>query len=337
MTVLIIGAGLVGSQIARLEIERGEKVVILDAFPREDALADIFPVDKAKVVQGEILNPFDLSRAVGNEDIDLIYETAAFPGLTLGGQMNPYSAIQLNVMGLVNTLEFARLRNVKKVLFTSSSVLCTYVHPARDGDHLDKEYAYPRPSSIYSSSKLAGENFGLNYAETYGLDFAAVRFAAVFGPWRYGGGGGPTKLIRDILTKSIRGEPVSVASADFEYVYSKDAARGAMLAARSKRSDRIFNIGMGKVFPLKEIASFVKEIIPNASITITERGQEKSDTKAKSAATGGGTGFKLMPDPDFTHPLNLERSTEQLGYKPMFPMRQALEDYVRCLEVMFKH
>lgn len=41
MTTLIIGCGLVGSQVTKLEIERGERVVILDAALQVEALKDI--------------------------------------------------------------------------------------------------------------------------------------------------------------------------------------------------------------------------------------------------------------------------------------------------------
>ena len=340
MAVLVVGSGLIGSQIARLEVERGEEVIIFDVSPRDDALSDILPIDKVRIIRGDILNPYEIVRVLKSAAIEYVYHTAAYPGFTIGCQMNPYAAIQVNVMGLVNMLEAVRLHPVKTVLYTSSSVLSAYVHAPLDGASLDKEYAYPRPTTIYSSTKLACENFGLNYAESYGIDFVAVRFAAVFGPWRYGGGGGPSALIRDMAVKSIKKEPISVAFSSFEYVYSKDAARGAVLACHSKRKDRIFNIGMGRIHDLREIAGLLKEVVLTANITVTEGWGTEAAGRAPAGSGVRGTGlddranYRLMPDPDFTHPLELSRSMEQLGYKPMYPMRLALEDYVKCLKEM---
>jgi nucleoside-diphosphate-sugar epimerase len=55
LATLVVGSGLVGSQIARIELERGEDVVIFDVSPQREALGDIFPVEKAKVVKGDVL------------------------------------------------------------------------------------------------------------------------------------------------------------------------------------------------------------------------------------------------------------------------------------------
>jgi nucleoside-diphosphate-sugar epimerase len=282
------------------------------------------------IVREDVSNPYDVMKVLAGERIEYVYHTAGYPGFTIGCQMNPYAAIQVNVVGLVNMLEAVRLHPVKTLLFTSSSVLSAYVHPAADGASANKEYAYPRPSTIYSSTKLAGENFGLNYAEAYGVDFVAVRFAAVFGPWRYGGGGGPSALIRDMVTKSMKKEPVTVASSNFEYVYSKDAARGAVLACHSKRKDRVFNIGMGGIFELREIAALIKEVVPTANITVTEDWEKKAPTETSDNRSN----YRLMPDPDFNQALDLTRSTQQIGYKPMYTMKAALEDYVSCLKAM---
>ena len=51
MSVLITGAGLVGSQIARLEQEAGRTPVLFDVAPRLDALADFVDLDKAVIVR----------------------------------------------------------------------------------------------------------------------------------------------------------------------------------------------------------------------------------------------------------------------------------------------
>ncbi len=46
MAILITGSGLVGSQIARFEVERGELPVILEIAPQPEALADIVAIKR---------------------------------------------------------------------------------------------------------------------------------------------------------------------------------------------------------------------------------------------------------------------------------------------------
>ena len=190
MAVLIIGAGLVGSQIARLEIERGERPVMLELSPQWDAVGDIADLGALKVYQGNVLDPFDLTRVIREESITHIIHTAANPMLTVGAQRDPYRATQINIMGTMNVFEAARLLGVERVVWSSTSVLYVHMAGGEDRGAEGREEAWPRTTTFYASAKQACENLGLNYAAAFGLDVVAVRYAAVFGPWKGAGGGG---------------------------------------------------------------------------------------------------------------------------------------------------
>ena len=90
MAILIIGSGLVGSQIARILVEEGERPVILELAPQPEAVADIVDPKRIEIVQGDILNPLDIVRVIREAKITRIVHTAANPLLTLGAQRNPY-------------------------------------------------------------------------------------------------------------------------------------------------------------------------------------------------------------------------------------------------------
>ena len=123
MAILITGAGLVGSQIARLELERGERPVLMDVVPQPAALAEIVDVNKVGLVKGDVLNPLDLAKVIKEEEITRVIHTAANPMLTVGAQQSPYTAIRLNIVGTVNVLEAARIFELERVVFCSSFVL----------------------------------------------------------------------------------------------------------------------------------------------------------------------------------------------------------------------
>ncbi|MDP2718414.1 MAG: NAD(P)-dependent oxidoreductase [Dehalococcoidia bacterium] len=179
MAVLITGAGLVGSQIARLEVERGERPVLMDIAFNNEALSSIVAVGAVRLFPGDVLNSLALARVIKEENITRIIHTAANPMLTAGAQQDPYGAVRLNIMGTANVLEAARIFKLERVVFCSSNVLQSYVD--RGGDKGAGGEEFPRPTSIYASTKLTCENLGLNYT-AFGVDFVAVRFAAVFGP-----------------------------------------------------------------------------------------------------------------------------------------------------------
>ncbi len=46
MTTLVIGAGLIGSQVARILVERGEKPVLMDVAAQASAIGQIVDVSK---------------------------------------------------------------------------------------------------------------------------------------------------------------------------------------------------------------------------------------------------------------------------------------------------
>jgi nucleoside-diphosphate-sugar epimerase len=311
MTILITGAGLVGSQIARLLIEDGERPVLFDLTPQHDALSDIVDTKRLTLVQGDLLNPLDLVRVIRESKITHIIHTAANPLLTTGAQRNPYPAIQINIMGTVNVLEAARAFGIERVVVTSSGVLSHYLVGGEDKGDPFKEEAYPRPSTFYSATKQAVENLGLSYARWLNVDFVAVRFAAVVGPWRgRGGGGGPSNIFRDLIEGSLGGKESVLPRRKMEWVYSKDAALGACLALRARGlKSRVFNIGSGQILTPEEVAATVTRVIPSARIRI-----EPLDPNA--------------PKTDVDEPLDLTRSHSELGYSPKYDLEASVRDYV---------
>ena len=312
MGTLIIGCGLVGSQIARLEMDRGESPVIIDAHPRNEALKTIVEdVDstKIKLLPGDVLNPLDLARVVKEEKIDRIIHTAANPLLTSGAQKHPYDAIKLNIMGTTNVLEAAKTFGVRRVVLTSSSVLYYYISGGSDKGKSGYEDAFPRPSTIYSSTKLACENLGMCYADLFGFEFVAVRFTAVFGPWPISGGGSSTQGFKDAIETLLAKRPLTISIHGSEFVYSKDAARGTVLACHADGlKDRVFNISMGRLYSQEDIADIIIKLLPGSTVSL---GSERIANRVSMDST-----------------VNMERAKNQLGYSPEYDMEAALRDYI---------
>ena len=270
-------------------------------------------MDLARVtlVQGDILNPLEIVRVIREAGITRVIHTAANPLLTLGAQRDPYAAIQVNVMGTVNVLEAARLHALERVVVTSSNVLSFYLAGGEDDGDTSKEEAFPRPTTFYAATKQAVENLGLNYARWCGLDVVAVRFGAVAGPWRGRGGGGPSNIFRDLVERAIRGEEATLPPSSMDWVYSKDAAAGAVLAVKARGlKSRVFNISMGRVSSAQEIIDAVKQVIPEARVRIE---------------TPAGTELSVRQT---VRPTDLSRSRGELGYVPKYDLTGAIRDYV---------
>ena len=311
MATLIIGAGLVGSQIARILVEGGEQPVLMDAAPQPEALGEIVDLARVRLVEGDVLRPYALMQAIREHAITEIVHTAANPLLTMGAQRDPFAAIQLNIMGTVNVLEAARVMQLKRVVVSSSNVLSHYLAGGEGKGDLAREEALPRPVTFYATTKQAIENLGLNYARWCGVDFAAVRYGAVAGPWSGRGGGGPSNVFRSAILNALRGQEAVVPAGAMEWVYVKDAAQGTALALKAKDlKSRIFNVTMGGVTPPQAFAAAITAVLPGARVRIE---------------TPAAAGASLM---DMGHGSDLTLAREVLGYAPRFAITDAVRDMV---------
>jgi len=309
MTTLVIGSGLIGSQVARILVERGEKPVLMDVAAQPQAISQIVDLAKVTLVAGDVLRPLSIVDALRSHGITKIAHTAANPLLTVGAQKEPYSAINLNIMGTVNVLEAARVTGLKRVVVSSSSVLNHYMAGGEDDGDFGKEEAFPRPTTFYSATKQAVESIGLNYAKWCGIEFAGLRYGAAFGPWSGAGGGGPSNIVREAMRNAIAGKEATVPPGVMEWVYSKDAARGTVMALDAKDlGSRVFNITMGSLTTPSEMASAIVAVVPGAKV--------KFDVPT-------GTGVALS---NRDNRVDLSRAERYLGYKPQFKLQDAVKD-----------
>ncbi len=311
MSVLVVGAGLVGCQVARLEQDAGREPVVFDVAPRAKDLADILDLDRCTVVRGDILNPLDLVAAIRDHGVRRIVHTAAYAGLVAGGRAAPLTATMVNFLGSAHVLEAARLLDVERVVVCSSSTLYVFMSGGEDAGAFGLEEAHPRPTTVYAANKRAVEDLAIAYHEDQGLDVVAARLAVVFGPWAPGGGGGPTQAMAGWLGAAMRGEAVTIDSPGNDWVYSKDAARALHLACWAEGlTSRVFNVGTGVPCGSAEIAEAFRSVFPGLSV---------------QAAPPGGPLAQMAP-------MDIGRARRQLGFEVEYPLERALVDYRRWMK-----
>jgi nucleoside-diphosphate-sugar epimerase len=315
MTTLVIGAGLIGSQIARILADRGEKPVLMDSAAQPQAIGQIVDLDKVTLVAGDVLRPLSIVDVLRTHGITKIAHTAANPLLTLGAQKEPYAAINLNIMGTVNVLEAARITGLKRVVVSSSSVLNSYLAGGEDQGNFGREEAFPRPTTFYTATKQAVESLGLNYAKWCGIEFAGLRYGAAFGPWSGAGGGGPSNIVREALRNALAGREAVVPPGAMEWVYSKDAARGTVLALDAKDlGSGVFNITMGALTTPGEFAYAIGAVVPGAKVKFD------APPSARVALTNR------------SEHADLARAKRHLGYEPQFPLQAAVKDLAQWMK-----
>lgn len=314
MTVMIIGVGIVGSQIARILVEMGEHPVLMDRSPQLTALGEIFDLSRAVLIEGDVLQPFSLTEAIRKNEVTDIVHLASNPMLTIGAQKHPYAAIQLSVMGTANVLEAARLEGVKRVVVASSNVLNHHIEGGEGKGDPSKEEANARPITIYSACKQAVENLGLNYARWFNVDFVALRYGAVAGPWGGIGGGGPSNVFRAMVEAALKSEEVLIPPSRMEWVYSKDAAEGTVLALKAgELKRRVFNMTMGRLNGPEELTAALRSVVPGVKVKV-------------SMLTDGSPALQ-----ENTYSSDLSAAKEHIGYEPKYQMPEAVRDMAEWL------
>ena len=321
MAVLIVGAGMVGSQAARQVLDRGETPVLFDVTPNMPHLRTVLDVDAIKIIRGDILEMSELVDAIEANGVDRIIHTAGF--LFESVLRRPYVGTKLNIMGTLNVLEAARLTKVQRVVLCSTGFVYHGIssHPADypNEEDITIRLVSDRPREFYAISKLTSEYLGLSYSEKLGVDFVGVRFGGVFGPWMGPVSGVPGRYIDQYARPGAFGQKI-VLSDPFlsrvggggSFLYCKDAAKATVLGAFASPealSSRVYNINMSRMYRMDETLEIVRRVYPTSEIEISPEVQDAIDNR-----------------PPTKEPA-IAKAVAELGSQPDYELEQALTDY----------
>jgi nucleoside-diphosphate-sugar epimerase len=117
MTILVIGGtGFIGPRLIRRLIDRGERVVCMDLNPGAVSPFAAMP-SEATLIRGDVTRFDEVMRTVlqikPERLINLAYGLGA-------GEGNPHHVMRLDVLGMDNCFEAARLGGVRRVVYASS-------------------------------------------------------------------------------------------------------------------------------------------------------------------------------------------------------------------------
>jgi UDP-glucose 4-epimerase len=288
------GAGMIGSQIARLAVAQGAQVTVLDALlPLYGGnlfnLADI--KDQITFIQGDIRDAGLMAKVVQGQDV--IFNLAGQVSY-VDSNHDPLLDLDINCRGHITVLEACRQYNRRaKLLFASSR----FVYGSIVANPVTENHPF-NCLSIYGIHKLAGEKYYRFYYDAHGMETVSLRLANPYGPRqqmhhsKYG-------IVNWFIRLALEGKPLTIfgeGNQQRDYIYNEDLAEAFLCVAQTPgTAGEVYNVGSGQGTPFKEMARLVAEAVPGTEIIqlpwpadryFVETGDYISDlTKLSSATT----------------------------------------------------
>jgi nucleoside-diphosphate-sugar epimerase len=279
MIAIAGGSGFFGLNTARCLAERGQEVLLIQRHRIEPPpLLAPFWNKQVKQAIGSILDLSFLIGLVKTYSIDSIIHAAH---MTQGMRPDPrtkksgealHQLLEVQIVGIMNCLEAARLMNLRRVTFTSSVDLYRGLPHQCEVWHEDA-YLPPLSFSEIGNSKRAMEQICFLYHDYYGLSVASLRIGGNYGPAC--GSIGINEMIHNALEGKKIEIPKLPSNRRTHPVYAKDTAEATCLVhLADSLKHYIYNVADGTHPTMQEIAEVVKEVIPNADIQLGPPGEK---------------------------------------------------------------
>jgi len=177
MSVLVLGSsGLVGRELVRTLTASGHHVVACDVTPPSPAAES-----DVTYVRADITRLDQLIDLMQTHEVSEVACLSYVMGPLISPDFSDFlMASQINVIGVTNVFEAARLTGVRRLLLVST--VGTYGPQELYGDRPVTEDDLLAPRSVYGRMKALNEAVADRYAAVRGLDVVKVRPSSVLGP-----------------------------------------------------------------------------------------------------------------------------------------------------------
>jgi UDP-glucose 4-epimerase len=293
------GAGFIGSNVAKLLLDEGHEVVVLDNLStgyRENL--DTLP--QAAFVEGDVRDGELVAKLM--QRVEVVFHLAASVGNRRSID-NPILDSQINVIGTLNVLEGARHAGIRKVVYSSSAGIFGELK------HLPIKEDHPtEPDTPYGVSKLAAEKLCLVYAHLYPLEAICLRYFNVYGVnQRYDAYGNVMPIFARWL---LNGEPLVIyddGEQTRDFVNVRDVARANLLAAQAEGLSGAFNIASGEAITINHLAAVMRGMV-DEDAGVEHQPPRKGDVRDSLA--------------------DISLAGKELGYNPSVDIESGLKEYI---------
>ena len=284
-TLVIGGAGYIGSLLVRRLLYRGRAVRVLDRMDYgDDSLRSLFSNSRFELIDADLRDERALQRAL--EGVDSVVHLGAIVG-DAACAFDERETVEVNVEAVKLLTRLAKRAGVRRLAFAST---CSVYGTSSETANEDSP---TKPVSLYARTKVDAEEF-LRRSQDDLLKPVILRIGTVFG-WsprpRF-------DLVANLLTaKAFFGHEVAVFNGERwrPFVHVDDVARGFEMvldAPLSKVGGQLLNLGSLQAnHRLSDVAEAIRAVRPQAKI-IDRANDDARDYRVDFSRIGRLLGFQ---------------------------------------------
>ena len=272
-TLVVGGAGFIGSNLCKGLLDRGEKVICLDNFSlgNDKNVSELKSDDRFTLIEGDATDKDTLNQIFRDYKVDYVFHLAANSDIQASAK-DPEVEYRNTYTTTFRLLSAMREHGVKRLFFASTSA----VYGDKRDVELDENTPNLSPISYYGATKLGSE--ALISAFTYMNDMSSLvfRFPNVIGPHLTHG------VIYDFM-KRLSDNPNELrilgdGNQTKPYIYVDDLVDAILFLMDAPQGVTLYNIGVDGATSVRTIADIVCE--------------EMGLSDVKYSFTGGEGGWK---------------------------------------------
>jgi dTDP-glucose 4,6-dehydratase len=312
------GAGFIGGNFVLEAVERGIRVVNLDALTyagNRDTLASLDSDERHTFVEGDIGDRALVARLLAEHRPHAVVNFAAESHVdrSIDG---PAAFIQTNVVGTLALLECAR--DYWKGLPAAEREAFRFLHVSTDevygslGDTgaFTEETPYA-PNSPYSASKAASDHLVRAFHHTYGLPVLTTNCSNNYGPYQF-----PEKLIPLIIQRALAGEPLPVYGDGMnvrDWLFVSDHCAAIRRVLEAGTVGETYNVGGDAERPNIEVVKTICALLD-------QRRPRADGAKRETQITY----VKDRPGHDRRYAIDASKLKRELGWAPTVDFEQGI-------------
>jgi dTDP-glucose 4,6-dehydratase len=243
------GAGFIGSNFVLEAVDRGHKVINLDALTyagNMDNLASLEGNARHTFVHGSILDGALVAKLLAEHKPDALVHFAAESHVDRS-IVGPAAFVETNVNGTFTLLD-AALKHWRaldeaaqkdfRFLHVSTDEVYGSLSPTDPAFHEETPY---QPNSPYSASKAGSDHLVRAYFHTFGLPVLTTNCSNNYGPYQF-----PEKLIPLMIHNALNGKPLPVYGDGQnvrDWLYVTDHCDAILTVLANGKLGETYNVG----------------------------------------------------------------------------------------------